>query len=222
MARLTVVPLCAVGCGEGQTLRPWTPSSWTRPCWTLRFRSTPTASCSPWGSRSPSKVREDTCDTHTRTRDTRGKPHLSFLIAIDAADSCLPLSSFRESPSRLCFCNMTRVRLSSRAAFLSLLSVLEALCLNVLSNAVSQPGSLGAPHPHHQKKKVGGGASLDWVVAPWAVSLFENVPIIYVFIEKMLGFFFYFAGRIMQFNKFNNLFTRHDGNLARVFFIFAE
>lgn len=49
--------MCVCVGGEGQILLRWMHSSWTKPCWTLRSPSMPTANCSPWGSLLPLKVR---------------------------------------------------------------------------------------------------------------------------------------------------------------------
>lgn len=58
------MPLSLLWClcvgGEGQILLPWMRSSWTKPCWTLRFLSMQTANCSLWGSLLPLKVHKQT------------------------------------------------------------------------------------------------------------------------------------------------------------------
>jgi len=56
-------------------------SSWTKPCWTSRSPSTPSANCSPWGSRSPSKVRTNT-HTHTHTHTQRYKDTRVVIITL--------------------------------------------------------------------------------------------------------------------------------------------
>lgn len=120
------MPLSLLWClcvgGEGQILLPWMHSSWTKPCWTLRFLSMQTANCSLWGSLLPLKVHKQ---THTQR-------HTWFFL-ITFEDIVLTVAAFFEKAPKKHFYTVLFV------SFLSFTSIKHFVTLKNQNHYVCDP-----------------------------------------------------------------------------------